>query len=465
MPAGPCPAAPGVAVAIPDECVSLSISLLATTAMILLGHWHWANETDALAPPGWNPPATCVGAIDLASAAQIAAAKPGEPRGVGLFVCWGVPAGWDGAVLAGGDLRDERPDAKMLSAWKSLTGYQPAGDTLAECLWDHLTNGADPANRDSCGVLMPDATGQSNLWLGGKIAGRRFQIDEATGYAAKVRNVLKAELAVAKAQSLAGKMLSPKTGQPDLRYYLKIADALAEKFAGKNHAKKAAILEAIRPASFDKDDILVPHETTLTETWTHDDTNDGGNISADQTWASVLGLLEIGSNAVRVYDKDVCHARCEADLSSSDHSCQLEQSLTVATVTARNWAPTVRYSSSANTCYHGKQFAGSSGTGIRRIAKNITGTMTNLGTGTSGNAQNATCKISCDGSSIKIYSAGTLLETITDTSITSGTRCGIFLQGWHADWIVDNWQAEDLGGGGGIIPTPYYRLMAGMGNL
>jgi hypothetical protein len=312
---------------------------------------------------------------------------------------------------------------------------------------------------------MPDATGQSDLWLGAKIVSRAFQINEATAYAAKVRQVLWAELAEAKAQSLAGKMLSPRTGQPDLRYYLKIADALTEKFAGRNPAKKAALLAAIKPASFDKGDILVPHETTLTETWTHDDTNDGGNISADQTWASVLGLLEIESNAVRIYNKDVCHARCEADLSSSDHSCQLEQSLTVATLTARNCAPTVRYSSSANTCYHGKQFAGSSGTGIRRIAKNITGTMTNLGTGTSSNAQDATCKISCDGSSIKIYSAGTLLETITDTSIASGTRCGIFLQGWNSDWIVDNWQAEDLGGGGGIVPAPYFRILAGTGNL
>jgi hypothetical protein len=384
---------------------------------------------------------------------------------VGIFVCPEIPAGWDGAVLAQGDIRDARPTAKILAAWKALTGYQPAGDTLADCLWDHLTTGADPDNEAACGVLMPDANGQSTLWLGPRIVSRAFQIGEATPYAAKIRQVLRAQLAAAKTLSLAGNMRSPTTGRPDPRYYLKIADALTEKFAGKNPAKKAALLALIQPASFDAGDVLVPHETTLTETWTHAD--DTVSISADQTWTEVSGNLQISGNAVQILSTsgDICYGRCEADLSSADHSCQLDQNAAMPeTTSSRNWAPAARYSSSANTCYQGKQFGGGSAAGVCRIAKCITGSMTNLGSGTAGSPQAATVKLSCSGSSIAIYSNGTLLETITDTAIATGTRAGIFLQGRQASWSVDNWVAEDLGASS-IIPTPYYRLLAGMDNL
>jgi hypothetical protein len=429
---------------------------------VLLDQWRWnAGEGEG----SWSPPPGCVGAVDLASAAQIAAAKPGQPRGVGIFVCPEIPADWDGAVLASDDIRDAKPTAKILAAWKSLTGYQPAGDSLADCLWDHLTSGADPDNETACGVLMPDARGFSTLWLGTRIVSRAFAIGDATPYAANVRQVLTAQLAAAKAQSRAGKMLSPTTGKADSRFYLKVADALAEKFAGKDPAKKAALLALIKPASFDAGDVLVPHETTLTETWTHADNT--GDISADQTWTGLSGTAQIASNAVQIASTsgDICYYRCEADLSSADHACQLDQNTAMTEpTTSRNWAPAARYSGSANTCYHGKQFGGSSGNGICRIAKNITGSMTNLGAGTANCPQDATVKISCSGSSIAIYSNGTLLETITDTAIASGTRGGIFLQGRQASWSVDNWVAEDLAVSS-FTPTPYYRLLAGMGNL
>jgi hypothetical protein len=431
--------------------------------MLLLGNWSWTNEGGASAQGGWQPPESCLGAVDLASAAQIASAKAGQPRGVGIFVCTKIPAGWDGAVLASGDLRDAKPDASILSAWKSLTGYQPSGDTLADCLWDHLTAGADPANASACGVLMPETGGSSSLWLGSRIAHKPFVIAGTDPQSQKVRQILRQQLADAKADSLAGKMRSPLTGKIDLRYYLKIADAITEKFAGKNPAKKAALLAVIKPASFDRGDVLVPHNTTLTESWTHADASD---ISADQTWTEVTAALQIAGNGVTIEPNkgSVGMARCEADLSSSDHYCQLEQSVGGTSV-FYYWAPCARFSSSDKTCYLAMQQGGTGAVGIRRIAK-FSANWTMLGSGTSGVSVTDASKIVCNGSSISVYSAGTLLETITDTTIAGNTRGGIYVTGNSLTWKVDNWEAGDLGGGGGGSPmTPYYWLMMGAGNL
>lgn len=436
--------------------------------MLLLGSWLWYVDGDEFATGHWGPPPLCHGAVDLASAAQIAAAEPGQPRGVGLFDCAEIPPGWDGTILSTEDARDARTDGKTLDAWESLTGYRPAGETIVACLWDHLTSGADPENLDACGVLMPDHKLVSTLWLGMPILKRPFRLNDGSLYSAKVMQVLTRDLARSKEQALSGLLISPRTQQPEPDYHLKIADAIAEKYSAGDPALKADVFDAMKPASFDAGDTLQPHETVLTESWTH---ADGTAISADQTWTEVTGDLQIAGNAVQIVSTsgDVCHARAEADLSSADQYCQLAQSVTSETTTSRNWAPCVRYASGANTCYHGKQFGGSSGLGIFRPAKNIAGTMTNLGTGTSGVAQNSLKKITCSGSTIAVYSGGVLQESITDTAIdgstVGGRRGGIFLQGRLASWLVDNWEAGDLVTGG---PFPHFIrrcLLGGMAPL
>jgi len=62
-----------------------------------------------------------------------------------------------------------------------------------------------------------------------------------------------------------------------------------------------------------------------------------------------------------------------------------------------------------------------------QIQKVIAGVATTLGTGTSTTAAGDVLKIVCSGTTIQGYRNGVLDISVTDGSITTGTRTGIFM--------------------------------------
>jgi len=407
----------------------------------LLGPWRWYAAEDGW----WGPPAGCRGAIDLASHARILAATPGEPRGVGVFRCESIPADWEGVVLSNEDLRDARPDARTLEAWESCTGYRPAGETLAECLWDHLTQGAGQADDgDRCGMLIPTHRRRLQLWFGSCLRDDPFDI-RTHALAPRLRECLSRQLARLRDEALAGRLVSPATGAIDPCHHRRVADALLEKYAGSNPGTKAELFAVIKPSTWASDEGPLAHETILTESFNKADST---TLGPDQTWTEVLGNLQVASNACNVVSAGVaeCAGRVESDLSGTDMYCQGD--LAVGTTnTSRYAGPSARYASGADTCYQARQLGGASGSGTFQLFKVIAGTSTALGSGSS-RAQLATKRLECSGTSIAIFSAGSLIETVVDTAIdgatTGGRRAGLRFRDINTGFTYDAWEAGDL---------------------
>lgn len=419
----------------------------------LLGNWQVANDEFGTY---WTTPEGCLGAIDLASAAQIEASDPTQPRGLGLFLVDSVPAGWDGATLSSDHPLDAKVDGALLDAWQALTGYRPSGDTVADILYDHMTFGADPAGLDRCLPLLPGLDMQIPLWLGGQMLKSMPFSYGNCDYSAVVKAVLVNQLAATlnpsgtlnKTTSVGMSVSDVASAPMDDTLALQAADFLCEKYASGSPLTKEQIFDDVKvDAGFTADAELVPHETSLSESFNQADST---TLGPDQAWTEVLGNLQTASNIVQIVSTsgDICMARCNTALSGVDQYAQIDQNLSTEATTTRFWGPACRYSASANTAYVARQFGGSSNVGIFRLAKLIAGTYTNLGTGTSGRPINSTAKIQASGTTITIYVNGSLIETITDSAIdgstVGGKNAGFVMQGRQASFSCDNWAAADL---------------------
>lgn len=118
-----------------------------------------------------------------------------------------------------------------------------------------------------------------------------------------------------------------------------------------------------------------------------------------------------------------------------------------------------RLSTSANTGYHARHWAG---TGWQ-LYKVVAGAFAQLGptvaqTLTAGNTYNL--KLEMIGSAIKVYVDGVLMISVTDTAITAAGKAGISFRDATASsdttlLHLDNFSADDIGGGGGgaVIPV------------
>ncbi|MSR57822.1 MAG: hypothetical protein EXS05_09125, partial [Planctomycetaceae bacterium] len=318
--------------------------------MLLLGPWLWHDDFDgrsrrAGSAPGvvggwWGPPRKpgaekprragdaprspiCLGSIDLASVGQIMAAKPGQPRGVGIFSIDSFPMGTGSAYvpITVEDPRDAKPDGRILDAWESITGFRPQGDTIADLLWDHLTRGADPAQLDGPGLMMPDTRGRLELWLANQLVrSQRFVWGDDAQYTAKLQDVLTRRLVEVRQRAIAGECRD-KLGRVDFASHRKFSDALCEKYAGTNQQKKEDFFEAIKPAAWDAAETLVTHETVITESFNQGDST---TLGPDLGWTEVTGDLQTVSNVCKMVGagNTVGRARATTDLSSNDNYAQ-----------------------------------------------------------------------------------------------------------------------------------------------
>ena len=191
------------------------------------------------------------------------------------------------------------------------------------------------------------------------------------------------------------------------------------------------------PEQIQRDGPVIKPETTITETWTCANSD---TFSCDLTWTEVVADWDIVSNQGTKTVNATGAARAESDLSSSDMYAQVECS----SIADFNWCGVAaRYSSSADTTYY---YRWDNDSVSNNLYKRVAGTDTVLTTGTNdycaGACGTITIKLEVNGSALSTWYNGAARISTTDTSITSGTRCGLW--GFHAAPNYDNFTCADL---------------------
>jgi hypothetical protein len=410
-------------------------------ARFWLGPWVW-DSTPGLS--AWKPPAGSIGSLDLRSLTQCAAAG-GTPQGVGLFVT-------ANATNLGSDYTNLGTDPDFVlngaqkATWQALLALPNplSGQTLTDAVWETLTLQSDPSGVDRCCPLVP-AGRRYELWLGGSRV-RNVLFDLLGMEAAPLRELLRRQYRAIRQRCLDG--LAPAL------LYRKILGYWVRKFG-------------VGYRWFEPDDL--PDESDLApETTIIDDFNraDGTTIGNQLVWTeyrdnSVFDSWQTVSNRARV-TVGATHgspARAESDLSSSDNYAQT--SITSLGSAGQNvQAGTVcRFDPASVTGYAGRllrivnQF---------NLIKIVSGNETQLGSGFSVTpAPPHTVKTQANGSSIAAFLDGVSVVSVTDTSITSGTRGGLFGYAESGTFgEVDSFEAADLAAA--FVPSSYYYRHLGM---
>lgn len=390
------------------------------------GPWVW----DASLMGGcWRAPSGLQG-LDMRTLPEMSA-QGGTP-GNGLF-CGTVERAdlesrADYAHLGSGSWYDLKPSSALKARIPRRKGYQPKGDDLVGLVLDVLTDGADPDGGDGPMPIVPTAEGRVELHFGMKHA-ERFAWGK--GHFSLVRDGLRKQFAGLWQRS-------PRLARKCLDYW-------CEKYGVDDWADLVpAALRADVPGR-------LPHETTITESFTRaDSTSVMGN---DLSWTQVAGSWGTSSNkGYKVATNGVTQAaRADSDLSSADHYVQC----VIANGTnATGHGPACRFSSSANTYYTTLNF-----TNLQYLIKIVSGSQTNLTSTSHTYANGETLKVEINGSSLNGYANGTQYPSTTDTSITGNTRGGVVSYGING--TVDDFQAADLAASG-IVYTQLERGLRGM---
>lgn len=373
---------------------------------IAVGPWIWREENlgrDGFAAQ-WEPPVG-YGGLDLRKRPETGI-KGGTP---GLGVFWGegnLPSEY--AVL--GDSWNALATRSSKDAIAQAAGNALlSGHTLQEALWDLLTGHADPDGFDAPCPLMPERT-RLELHAGSELRGEQFRFHQHP-HTDLVIAVKQREIA--------------RYHEQDPEHTRRILDKLCEEL--RIPKDRESFQRLVPPELRGEITELLPHRTTWSETWPNSESVSAGNDSQDQdqTWRAIDFQVTItgGSGAALVGTGATGMARCATALSGADHEIATGHTSTT-TVTSRHSGPAVRYDASANTCYFASQAGGGSSNGTYRPAKLVAGTVTLLGTGST-QAQVATRNCSISGSTLAIGINGTETESISDSSITGGVRCGM----------------------------------------
>lgn len=408
-----------------------------------LGPWQWVESEPG---EGYFAPPEGALALDLRNTEQCS--KAGVQDGFGLFATDGTLKDYD--LLGSGHLSEIRTGGKLQDTWESLLGYRPNGDTLGDLLWGHLTAGADPAGESTCKPLVPRADRWIELLLGERVRAEKFTFGTHP-HTNRLKALLQRDLERVRADSESGKLIDPVTKQADTSYHRRVMLAMCEKYRCQ--------FADLKPRDWPISDTPLVHRTTITESF---NTSDGDTLGPDLTWAEVDGDWDIVSNQAAMvsnFGSTMRDARAESDLSSTDHYAQATH-----IIGSRIGGVCTRFASAAETAYIGYTRVVHGSNGICNVSKVVAGTLTSLAdSSTHNNATAFTIRSESNGSTIRTLHDGAEEASLTDTSITSGTRCG--LAGYDptgsgsSDPLLDAFEAGDLGAATG---QPASKRMGGV---
>ena len=373
----------------------------------------------------YAPPLGAVGTLDLRNIPQQSDMK-GE--GYGFFALDRAASLPAGSTLFGYDLNSAPLPGSVADAIVKLNLRPGDLDPAAPLLFDGvliLTSLADPTGQNRVKPVMP-TDGKLVILLGGHspIWQEPFQYGPHP-HTAQVRAVHQHDYAEFKKEKARGR--DPDQHKRVLDWLAKHYGADYREFLGK-----------------EPDLGRLPHKTTLSDDFTRADADAMGSSSEGWSWTEVLSDIDIVSNAAKNGASAAASARAESDLSSANHYCQA--TCTIVTSTNAYVRVAVRFAAAADTMYVGGHR--DNATDEYEISKVVAGAVTQLfvaGTGTGDGP--FVDKLTASGSALTLDVDGVQKISNTDTSITTGTRCGIRTgnPGGANRAVWDNWSAADLG--------------------
>lgn len=345
--------------------------------MYFLGDYRWDGEFFA-----WPKGATAAICLAPPAATAEALANNATSHGGGLFV--------SDTPLDGCTEINEQNNTRLRDALATATGYRPEGTTLAECLRDILTQGADPAGESAVAPLVPTSQGNLEIYLG-----RQFSIEPFKWGQHPHTNKL---------TSLLQKQ-TDRHYKEDPEHVRRVLDATCCKYRIEDWKQ-------FTPTKLRK---KIPgrlkHETT------HSDSFTGTDGTVLPNFTTTFGIQwEIASNQARSSSTvGVSRQRYNTDLSSDDMRVQLtlnsSHSGAYAGPLARHSAADAHYLWSVKTSATATRLMSAGGTTIYSSDAAVT--------------LPCTLRISSNGSTIKSFYNGVLEATVTDTSIAGNLRGGM----------------------------------------
>lgn len=200
---------------------------------------------------------------------------------------------------------------------------------------------------------------------------------------------------------------------------------------------------------------------TVTESFNQADST---TLGPDLTWTETGGNLQTVSNEVQPVNAANTQeptelARADSDLDGADHYAEAVCSATAGSGN-RVAGVCVRYASAADSCY----WAGiNSDKGIR-IFRRVTGTNTQIAedAGVDYSGADHTIRLEVEGTALTMYIDDVEVLSATDSTLTSGVRCGIGCGSNVADRVsIDAFEAGDLAAAAvSLPPFPARRIGA-----
>lgn len=382
---------------------------------------------------GWGIPAGAR-CIDVVPASGIPLGL-GETSGVVLAWTEGMLA--DGELLAEGDIETIDATLRMRQAWRSLTGggALPQGATLADLLWWHWTDGADPDGGAAPVPLVADSRRRCRIMLpGGRMLRSRAWRDSTPAHRARVISVLRRALHESREDALAGRYVKPGLGvdleghRHQLGYYARIYDDVP--------------IAQLRPASWRADETPLPPRTTLADTFDRSPSTGLGTASGGWSWTSVTGSWNVTAGGLAsggTLSGSVALELAAADLDGDNHYAAIEHdgvsgSPTHGVITRYNGAASItgihgRHATTGNT-WQLYQFSGGTATLLDSSVGNLS----------AGNS----LSLASDGSTHTLVRDGSTTFATGTSSVGAGNR-RTGLRTFNATANYRAFEAADLG--------------------
>jgi hypothetical protein len=360
------------------------------------------------------------------------------------------------------------------------------GDIIAEILGAK----ADPTNTARPKPLLPDAAGNRTLVMGGAVAFSQaftgtsdanwanIQAVEQADYKA-IRNrcllfVAALQNAVQGDGSLAARLITGFAVKSQIPWadaqsvlvlvyqqkYKRYLGGLVRKYQAWAIAYTQFLAAGV------PDEGTLPPQTTLADDFNRADAGTMGTASGGFTWTQYGAGMGVGSNRLVTNSLSFGWGRAESDLSSADHTAQLD-AIQYHSSADGACGLSVRYGASDNTSYSALVYSPTFGnsSGQTQIYKVLSGSMTQLTTGSLTLAPPETIKVGISGSTLTIYQSGTSVLSTTDTSITGNLRTGAFIYSGNnvGHGTFDNFVGDDGAGGGGGGAVQQMMALMGVG--
>lgn len=410
--------------------ILLIILLFASPCMAdeyYLGQWEWNSQKNMWQAPNLE---LSTGVIDLRSLPQQAKAEIVE--GYAIFT-YSEKIN-DPVLIYLGNGKDEEIDLNRLKdIEKTLQIKKIKSKKIKDVIYEILTEDGDPTGLNGFKPILPN----HNLKLEINI-GNEGKIKEVS----LIPNVSNEWSLIVKTIQNDYKTLLKNSSFVSIGRWL---DSLEDQYK-VSYENFIPIDAEIKLAS-------LPHHTTYTEDFNCADRT--VETGCDLSWTKITNDLQIFSNTVAPNSTTTfsqLEYRADSDLSSANMYAQ-DQVANMPTPGSGNdygiGVITRKDNTATKTDYEHYCVKKQSGSDNCQIVKNIAGTRSGLGNANTTFSNADVVKGISSGSTISTYQNGSLITSVTDSSISSGTRAGIYFDTGGDNPIglfyeLDNFEAGDV---------------------